>query len=111
MKTLKINGTDVGLGYFISLFDNNIEEESKILNHLYQCRFDGFGLGACDGWINNIKVEYNQNFVLHIDSKEIFITNFDLMDKEDKFYKFQDNNTFKSLKTAIKKFIKLILKG
>lgn len=110
METLKINETDVSLGYFISLFNNNIEEESKTLDHLYNCRFDGFWLTSCNSWNNNVKVEYNQNFILHIDNKEIFIINIDLMDKEDKFYAFQDRYTFKSLKPAIKKFIKLILK-
>ena len=110
MEKLKINGIEIDLAYILSLFNNKIKEESKILDHLYNCRFDGFWLSACNSYNNNIKVEYNQNFVLCIDNKEIFITNFDLMDDQDKFYKFQDNNTFKSLKAAIKKFIKLILK-
>ena len=110
MEKLKINSIEVDLAYILSLFNNNIKEESEILEHLYNCRFDGIWLTSHNSWNNNIKVEYNQNFVLCIDNKDIFITNFDYMDNQDKFYKFQDNNTFKSLKPAIKKFIKLILK-
>lgn len=110
MKKFLENGVEVNFAYLLSLFNNNIKEESEILDHLFNCRFDGSWLASCNGWNNNIKVEYNQNFVLCIDNKDIFITNFDLMDDDDKFYKFQDNNTFKSLKPAIKKFIKLILK-
>ena len=109
MEILRINGIDVDLGYFISLF--NKEKESLFIDHLVNCRFDGFWLTSCNSWNNNIKVEYNQNFVLCIDNKEIFITNFDLMDKEDKFYKFQDINTFTDIKKALKKFIKLIIKN
>ena len=111
MDKLKINGIDINLSYLISLFDNNIKEESKILDHLYNCRFDGFWLTSCNSWNNNVKIEYNQNFVLCIDNKEIFISNFDLMEDGPKFYKFQDKHTFKGLKPAIKKFIKLIFKS
>ena len=110
MDKLKINEVEINFAYILSLFNNDNKEESKFLDHLYNCRFDGFWLSACNSYNNNIKVEYKQNFVLCVDNKEIFITNFDLMDDQDKFYKFQDNNTFKSLKPAIKKFIKLILK-
>ena len=109
MEKLKINGIEVSLSYLISLFDK--EKEAIFIEHLANCKFDGVWLSSRNSWNNNIKIEYKQNFVLCIDNKEIFISNFDLMNNEDKFYKFQDNHTFKSLKPAIKKFIKLIIKS
>mgnify|MGYP003594840144 CR=1 FL=1 len=112
MEKLKINGIDINLGYFISLFDK--EKEAIFIEHLSNCKFDNYWLSARNGWINNVKIEYNQNFVLCIENEEIFISNLDLVgngDKFYKFYKFKDNNTFKSLKPAIKKFIKLVTKG
>ena len=110
MEKLKINGVDISLSYLISLFDK--EKEAIFIEHLANCKFDGVWLSSRNTWNNNAKIKYyNQNFNLCMDNKEIFISNFDLMEDGPKFYKFQDINTFKSLKPAIKKFIKLIIKG
>ena len=110
MENFKINGIDLNFAYILSLFDNDNEEESTILDHLYNCRFDGFWMTSCNSYNNNERVTYNQNYVLSFDQNDIFITNFDLMNYENKFYKFQDKYTFKSVKAAIKAFIKLITK-
>lgn len=88
-----------------------LKDGFKFIDHLLNCRIDGNWITSRNSFNDNVKIEYNQNFVLSIDNNDIFITNFDLMDNSDKFYKFQDNHTFKNLKNAIKKFIKLSLKS
>lgn len=114
MEKMKINNNEISLNDIILMFKEDktiLNDGFNFIDHLVNCRFDGFWLTSCNSYNKNIKVEYNQNFVLCIDQNDIFITNFDLMDNSDKFYKFQDNNTFKSLKAAIKKFLLLIIKA
>ncbi len=69
---------------------------------------DAYNLHIDDTWINIIGEQYNQNYTLvYYENDNFFsITNWEL-DNTDKFYKFQDAHTYKSIIPAVKAFIKL----